>query len=315
MKYIVLLLSLLAVATAQECPAASGQVINVGVLPVMNTLPIFVAEQKGFYEAAGITVNVIPIESARDRAIALQTGSIDIANNDVIAAALQVASGSPLKIIRHDAFAPGYRFFAIVTGAQSQLDDAAALTSALESGSAQIAISNNTVIEYLSTQLLRQQGYEPQANTYIEISAIPVRAEQLAQGTVAAAMIPEPLVTLASSIQGGTVVLDDSQLDFVPVALTATGVFTETRAGDLCRYLQAYDQATAAINADPEAYRQNAIRIPEPVQGSYTVPRFVEARVPSPSEIEQVLDWMLERGLLDSAIAYEDLVDSQFLRD
>ncbi|CAN5905617.1 MetQ/NlpA family ABC transporter substrate-binding protein [soil metagenome] len=298
---------------AQTCPPPSVTPLRVGVLPVLNTLPTFVAQQQGFFDEAGIKVELVPLESARDRAIALQTGQIDVANSDAVATLLQVAAGDSLKIVRYDAFAPGYRFFSIVTGADSGLGTPEELVAALQEDRAQIAISSNTIIEYLATALLESVGYEPQANDYIEVSAIPVRLEQLAQGTVQAALLPEPLTTLATEVQGGTAVLDDSALGFVPVALTVTQATLAERPGDVCAFLQAYDRAVQAINANPETFRQNDLRVPDPVRATYVVPKFELFRVPTPAEIQEVEAWMLKTGLLETEVPYEDVVDGQFV--
>lgn len=299
-------------ALAQPCPAASGRPLRVGVLPVLNTLPLFVAQQDGLYQAQGVTVELVPLESARDRGIGLQTGQLDVGNNDVIGALLQIAGGDELKIVRHDSFAPGVRFFSLVTSAQSGLESAEALIAALKADRAQIAIAHNTVTEYVATELLRRAGYQLEADDYLEVSDIPLRLEQLAEGTVAAALLPEPLTTLATAVQGGHAVLDDTEIDFVPVALTVRQAVLNERPGDVCRFLAAYEQAVQAINTDPEAYRQNEIRIPEPVQASYQVPRFVTFRVPTPEELNEVERWMLEAGLLDEPVPYEAVVDDRF---
>lgn len=302
-----------AVGEDGTCPAPSGEPLRVGVLPVLNTLPTFIAQQEGVYDEVGVTVELVPMESARDRSIALQAGELDVSNSDLVGTVLQAAAGTGVKIVRHDSFTADHRFFSIVTGASSGLDSAEALIAALEADEAQIAISSNTIIEYLATAMLREAGYEPQANDYLEISAIPLRLEQLAQGTVAAALLPEPLTTLATQLQGGTAVLDDNGIDFVPVALTVRQAVIDQRPGDVCAYLKAYEQAVQAINAEPEQYRQNQVRVPDPVRGSYVVPQFAEWRVPSEAEIEAVQAWMMERGMLDEAIAYETLVDGQFV--
>lgn len=299
--------------SAQTCPSPSDEPLRVGVLPVLNTLPTFVAQQEGFFDDLGVKVKLVPLESARDRSIALQAGQIDVANSDVVATLLQVAAGDLLKIVRYDALAPDYRFFSIVTGANSGLGSPEELVAALQEDRAQIAISRNTVIEYLATKLLRSVGYEPQENDYLEVSAIPIRLEQLAQGTVQAALLPEPLTTLATEVQGGTAVLDDSLLGFVPVALSVTQTALDERPGDVCAFLQAYDRAVKVIGEDPEVFRQNGLRIPEPVQASYVVPEFEPFRVPTPEEIQEVEDWMLETGLLEATVPYEAVVDGRFV--
>lgn len=308
-----LLLAVLGVGFAQECPATSGEPVRVGVLPVMNTLPLFVAQQDGYFAARGLSVELVPIESARDRSIGLQTGQLDVGNNDVMGAVLQVAAGDELKIVRHDTLEPGVRFFSIVTSASSGLTTPAELISALEAGEAKVAIGHNTVTEYMATKLLRDAGYDPESADYLEVSAIPLRLEQLNQGLVAAALLPEPLTTLATEIQGGTAVLTDSATDFVPVTLTATQKLLSERPGDACAFLAAYQDAVVAINGDPEAYRYNEIRIPEPVLESYEVPTFAAPRVPTPDELRAVQEWMVEVGMIDEPLPYEDLVDDSYI--
>lgn len=307
------LLTMGAVAFSQECAPLTGQPLRVGVLPVMNTLPLFVAQQQGFYEARGVVVELVPVESARDRSIGLQTGQLEVGNNDVMGAVLQIAAGDQLKIVRHDTLAPGVRFFSIVTGADTGLDTVEALIAALEAGTAQIALGHNTVTEYMTSRLLREAGYEPRPENYLEVSAIPLRLEQMAQGLVAAALLPEPLTTLATTVQGGTAVLQDADTEFVPVALTVTQVALDERPGDVCAFLAAYQDAVEAINTDPEAFRHNEIRIPDPIIATYEVPTFAAPRVPTREEIDEVQAWMVETGMIDAPVAYEDLVDGRFV--
>ena len=295
------------------CGPPSGEALAVGVLPVLNTLPIFVAQQAGFYDDRGVTVEIVPVESARDRAIAQQAGEIDIANSDAVGTVLQVNSGHGVKIVRHDTFTADYRFFSIVAGASSGITTIEELTAALAADEAQIAISQNTIIEYLATAMLRNAGYEPETDDYIEVAAIPIRLEQIAQGTVAAGLLPEPLTTLATNMQGGTALADDNGIGFIPVTLTVNQATIDARSGDVCAFLQAYEMAVQAIAADPEAYRENPIRIPDPLRPNYVIPQFEAPRVPTETEMQGVIDWMVESGLIDDGIAYTDLVDDRFI--
>ncbi|MEM7737038.1 MAG: MetQ/NlpA family ABC transporter substrate-binding protein [Deinococcota bacterium] len=316
MRYLIVLLVVLAsTSLAQVCPAPTGDPLNVGVLPVLNALPTYIAAQEGLYEQYGVNVNLVEVNSARDRTIAMQAGQLDVGNSDVVAHVLQVASGQDVKIVRHDSFTADFRFFSIVAGAASGITTVDELISALEDDSAQIAISQSTLIEYLATAMLQQAGYEPEADDYTEVAAIPLRLELLAQGQVAAALLPEPLTTLATGLQGGTALLDDSALEFVPVALTVNQNVIDERPGDVCAYLRAYDDAVELINTDPEAYRQNNVRVPDPVRATYAIPQFAEFRVPSEADITEVTDWMLEVGMIDSTPSYDALVDGQFVID
>lgn len=287
--------------------------LRVAVLPVLNTMPLFVAQEQGFYEEQGVSVELVPVESARDRQIALQAGQVDGANTDLMGVILLAGAGSPVKAVRHDSFAKDFRFFSIVAGPQTGLTTPPELIAALEANEAQIAISNNTIIEYLTTMMLASAGYSAQPDDYLEIADIPVRLEQVAQGTVAAGTLPEPLTTLATTVQGGTAILSDSDIDFVPTVLAFNQPVLANKPEAVRAFLAAYEQAVVAINRDPEAYRDNPVRIPDPVRATYTVPQFVTARVPTEAEVQSVIDWMLASDLIEQPISYGDLVDGAYL--
>jgi NitT/TauT family transport system substrate-binding protein len=287
--------------------------LQLAVLPVLNTMPLFVAQELGLFEAEGVSVELLPFESARDQSLALQSEQVDGANTDMMVLTLLVNSGLEIKAVRHDAFTEGYPFFAVVAGAESGIEDTEGLLAALEAGEVQIAISNNTIIEYLTTAMLRAAGYEPDRDTYVEIAAIPVRLEQLAQGTIPAATLPEPLVTLAAGIQGGTVILDDTSIDFSPTVLVFGQATLDEKPDAVAAFLRAYEDAVELINENPDDFRYTEIRVPDPVRETYVVPQFLTARVPSEDQAQLVMDWMIERGMIDEVVPYERLVDDSFL--
>jgi len=314
-KLIAMLLGLLLVlaitpATAQDDAEPD---LKIAVLPVLNTMPLFVAQGENLYEEEGITVEMIPFESARDQSIALQSEQVDGANTDMMVLTLLVNGGTDLKAVWHDAFTGDYSFFAVVAGKDSGIEDIDGLVEALKAGDAQIAISNNTIIEYLTTAMLRGAGYDPDRDTYVEISAIPVRLEQLAQGTVAAATLPEPLVTLATTVQSGTTIIDDTVIDFIPTVLVFSQATLDDKPEAVAAFLRAYEHAVELINENPDDFRYTEVRVPDPVRETYTVPQFLTASVPTEEETTLVMDWMIERGMIDEAVPYERLVDDSFL--
>ena len=54
-------------------------------------------------------------------------------------------------------------------------------------------------------------------------------------------------------------------------------------------------------------------RVPESIQGTYHMPPFPEGEVPSQAEWQDVVDWLLEKGLIDQPIGYEDSVTTDFV--
>lgn len=313
------LLLLLALMTAVVIPAAaqddSGEdatedlpTLRIAVLPVLNTLPLYVAQAEDFYADAGVQVELVPFTSARDQQVALQVGEVDGANTDMAVLTNLVNGGVGLKAIRHEPILEP--FFAIVAGAESGVETVEDLAGM------PIAIAENTIIEYLTTTMLTGAGLDEADIVYEEVPAIPVRLELLNLGQVPAATLPEPLTTLATQLQGSTLVISDATVDFVPTVLAISDAVIAEQPEAVRAFLTAYERAVALINADGEAYRDvmvGNINIPEPLRPTYPVPTFPTAQVPTAEETALVVDWMVGQGLLEEPFAYADLVDGSFL--
>ena len=41
--------------------------LRIGVLPVLNTLPLYVAQAAGYFDEAGVVVELVPFQSGLDR--------------------------------------------------------------------------------------------------------------------------------------------------------------------------------------------------------------------------------------------------------
>jgi hypothetical protein len=54
-------------------------------------------------------------------------------------------------------------------------------------------------------------------------------------------------------------------------------------------------------------------RVPESIQGTFQMPPFPEASVPTPEQLADVVRWSLAKGLIQNDIPYERMVDASFL--
>jgi NitT/TauT family transport system substrate-binding protein len=127
---------------------------------------------------------------------------------------------------------------------------------------------------------------------------------------VPAALLPEPLLTLAES-KGAHVVADDRALDTSEtiLALDAGRMDADPTLAD--RFLTAYRQAVARINRDPEAYKTLLVertRFPLPVKERFRVPVFPDPAPPAPRDVAAVQDWLEQNGLIEARLPYETIV-------
>jgi NitT/TauT family transport system substrate-binding protein len=81
-------------------------------------------------------------------------------------------------------------------------------------------------------------------------------------------------------------------------------------------FLRALEAATAEVNADPGKWStlltENKL-VPAPLVGTYQLPTFPSASVPSEAQYADVLDWAIAGGLITGSAAYADSVDDSFL--
>jgi NitT/TauT family transport system substrate-binding protein len=74
--------------------------------------------------------------------------------------------------------------------------------------------------------------------------------------------------------------------------------------------------AVKELNSNPERYSDLLIekgRVPQSIQGTFQMPPFPEASVPSPEQLADVVHWSIEKGLIEESIPYERMVDDSYL--
>ena len=304
---VVLLLSLGACAPGQE---AEDTNLKMGLLPILDTIPFYVAEQKGYFEEEGINVELVPVKSAQERDALMQAGEIDGMLNDLISTGLFNRDDAQIKIVatarRSYPESPQFRVLAAPDSG---------ITSTSELAGVPIAISQNTVIEYITDRLLQAEGLSPDQIEIVEVSAIPVRFEQLMAGQILAATLPDPLAQGAMA-GGAELVVDDSQYtEYSQSVLSFSTEAIESKPNTIKKFLKAWNQAVGDMNSNPDQFSDLLIeqgRVPESIQGSYQMPPFPAGEVPSQAEWQDVVDWLLEKELIDQPINYEDSVLTGF---
>jgi NitT/TauT family transport system substrate-binding protein len=301
----------LALAACIPGKAPEDTSLKMGLLPILDVLPFHVAEQEGYFEAEGISVELIPVKSAQERDALMQAGEIDGMLNDLISTGLFNRDGAQIKIVatarRGYPESPQFR---VLAGPDS------GIASAQDLVGVPIGISQNTVIEYITDRLLEAEGLSPGQIEVLEVSAIPVRFEQLMAGQIEAATLPDPLAQGAMAA-GATLVIDDSQYtQYSQSVLSFSTGAIESKPNTINKFLNAWNQAVRDLNSNPDQFADLLIekgRVPESIQGSYQMPPFPEGEVPSQAEWQDVVDWLLEKGLIDQSIGYEDSVTTDFI--
>jgi NitT/TauT family transport system substrate-binding protein len=290
--------------------ASAAIPIKIGTLATEDSLPLWVAENMGYFSTEGLPkVEIVVFQSAQERDVALASGAIDGFMGDLIAAANLSASGKGVKVgtIMLGADQSQGRF-GVVVPPKSDVTDIKSLAGV------PVGTSSATIQEYVLDGLMDEAGVAADQVKVEEVKKVPVRFELLMAGKLKAAALPEPFLTLAE--QGGAkIVGDDTKaaknlsqtvLLFSDEFLAKAGG-TETVDG----VLKAWDVAVNDINKNPEQYRQVLVdkaHLPAPLATTYKVQTYPTAVEPTQADVQAVLDWMKAKGYLKADVTYDQIV-------
>lgn len=313
--WLLLILTLLMTLVLAGCgvsePTAEVQTLKMALLPVMDVLPFHVAEQNGYFDQVGVHVELIPVKSAQERDTLMQTGQIDGMLTDLLSPVLFNQEEPQIMVVRTARQVyPGSPLFSVLAKPGSDIK------SPQDLAGVEVGISQNTVIEYLTDRMLENAGLTPEQIESQEVSAIPVRFELLVNGEIPAATLPDPLASGAVAA-GAVLVVDDTSVPELSQSILAFGTdVLETKPDAVRRFLEAWELAVQELNDKPDDYRDLLIekgRVPESVQGTFQMPPFPEASVPTPEQLSDVVQWSLAKGLIGRDIPYEQMVDDGYL--
>lgn len=313
-KILTILLVLIILLTA--CTPTAGieketVTLRIAVLPIIDTLPLFVAQQEGLFAKQGINVEFIPVASASERDQLLAAGQADGTINETLAVMLFNKESIQMQAVRY-ALRPtqGHGHFFIIASGQSGITSVDGLKGV------EIGISQGTVIEYVTERLLQAEGFTPDEIKTIAVPKIPDRMSLLASGELKAGVLPDPLASLVVG-QGGVIVADDSnhpEYGFSIISFRKDVIEANPEA--VKGFLAALEDAIALLNVDPTKYKNVLSEqklVPPPLLGSYQPPLFPSAGVPTEEEWNDVLNWAKNKGMLTTDVSYADSVNATLL--
>ena len=292
---------------APSAGGSTGGKLRVGLLPIVDVLPIYVADSEGLFKAQNLDVELSLFASALERDAALQAGQLDVELNDLVSAVLLNKDESSVRVIRLAYRGnPTMPMMTIVAAPGSSIKSPADLKNV------PIAISGNSVIEYATDQMLTRMGLTPAEIQKTEVMMIPVRTEMLAKGKVQAATLPEPFTSLALA-QGARRIVDDGQTGIGCSVITARKETIDKNPAQLKAFLAGYQKAVTIIAASPEKYRALFIekaKIPDQLQSTLAIPPFPGSELPTREEVAAVARWAAAKRLIPKELSYESMVDA-----
>lgn len=297
----------------QSCAPKPAEVpvLKVALLPIIDAVPIYAAQQQGLFEKYGVKVEIIPVSAAPDRDQLISAGQADGEINETASLMLFNKESTQLQIVRY-ALRPTAEspHFYILASAKS------AITQADQLKGIEIGVSQGTVIEYVTDRLLEAQGFTSDEIKVIAVPKISDRMNLLASGELKAGTMPDPLASLAMQ-QGSVNVLDDSKYpQYGYSVISFRKAVIDANPAAIKAFLAALEEATTQINADPSKFANILSEqeiVPAPLLATYKLPAFPTKGVPSQEEWNDAMKWMLDKQLLTAEVDYSASVNDQYL--
>jgi NitT/TauT family transport system substrate-binding protein len=302
--FILTLLSFLVGGCAQQ-PQTPAE-FRIALLPIMEGLPLYVAQEAGYFKAQGVTVTFIPAGSAAERDQLVASGQADGIINDLVSVVLYNKQDTQIKVVRFmrtaSATEPVYR----IIGAKD-----AGIKTAAELANVPIGISQASIIDYVTDRLLKKEGLTADQIKTVAVPKMQDRMALLGSGELKAATLPEPFSSLAIQ-QGGVLIVDDTKYpEYGNSVFSIRKAYIDEHPQAVKGFLTALDQAVAEINANPEKWKplleKNKL-VPPAIAPSLKLPQFPSAGVPTKSQFDEVVTWAIDRGLIKAQVDYANSV-------
>jgi NitT/TauT family transport system substrate-binding protein len=179
-----------------------------------------------------------------------------------------------------------------------------------------IGISEGTIIAYVTERILAAEGVPPAEVKLVSVPKIDARLALLKSGELNAAVLPEPLASVAALDGAKPILADTTHPEYSFSTFTFRKEVLDANPEAVKSFLKGIEDAVDLINADPGKWKQTLVDqkiLPQPLVDAFQVPQFVKAGVPSEAQYADALAWAKEKGYLTKDIPYADCVNGAFL--
>jgi NitT/TauT family transport system substrate-binding protein len=276
--------------------------IKIAALPILDVLPLYAAQEGGFFERQGLKVEFIAVGSSAERDQVMSAGQADGMVNDLPSTLLYNRKSIQIQVVRlARVTAPGAPLYRILASAKS------GIKSVKELAGVEIGISQGSVIDFVTSSILTGEGLKADEIKTLAVPKIPDRLSLLESGQLQAATLPEPFGTIALG-QGAVLIVDDLKYpDSAVSTISFRKQVMDERSQAVKKFVAAVDQAVDDVNANPEKYRgllEKYKLVPAALVQTYPMPKFPPNSLPTEAQFTLVNQWAMGKGLIDQKLDF-----------
>lgn len=305
-KIIALAMTAVMTASMVACGSKKEEVqtektkLTVGVMGSIDAVPLVIAKENGYFEEEGVDLDLQIFKAANDRDAALQAGELDGVLCDETAISIYQNSDIDMKIT-----GTTNGSWTLVAGKDS------GITSLSDLKGKKVGISKNTMIEYLADDIALSNGLEVSDIEKVAIPAMPARLEALKNNQIDAAILPAPFNDTAVA-DGGVEITKIYNKDIMISVTAFLQEVIDKDANAIKGFYNAYNKVIEFINSnDISEYEDiiiSTVGYSEDMRGNIVLPEFKTNYLPAEENVQNVLDWSKEKGLLTKDITAKDVM-------
>lgn len=277
--------------------SSSDLELTVGVMPAVDSAPIFLAQKKGYFKEEGLTVDLQIYTNALNRQSALQTGALDGAMTDLIALVNNRQNDFKVRITTSTDGS-----FPFLLNKNFDED-----SSEVKVGLMEVSVTNFLTEQYLSDKYELNKVY---------INEIPARLEMVKAGKLDMAIIPEPMASMGQLNDLDKKMFENKD-DFMPEAMIFTERALENKTRAVKLFHKAYNKAVKDINKDDTGAREvliERLKLKPAIKDSINMPQYHFTRLPSRAYMNKVINWIEDIQDTEITVPYQDMVSEEYAK-
>lgn len=293
--------------TASGGPVGNAVAVRLGYVPVMIYAPLFVAQERGYFTAEGLNVELVPIQGGSESVVQLAAGNFDVAVGGAGAGFFNAAArGVKFTVVApmHSERPPLTSPLVISAKRKDEIKSVADLKGK------KVAINaTGAATEYWLAQALAKANL---TMNDIELQTVPFRdvPAALENGSLDASILGEPLTTINEDNGIVTVLSEDFISDFYSTYVYMGEPLLTQNPAAAKGFLRAYLRATRDLQGDymtPEIAQiiEKYTKVPAAVTLRSSPAQYdPNGRIPL-ENMNTLQDYFMERGLLE----YKEKID------
>ncbi|PWW28879.1 NitT/TauT family transport system substrate-binding protein [Cytobacillus oceanisediminis] len=302
--------------------------VQIGMLKLTSSAPLFIGLEKGFFEEENIDASVKWFEAAQPIAVATAGGSVDVGATGITASLYNMAAGGQKLWIVADKGREqkGYSSSALLVPNDSditQLED-------LKGKKIGITQTGST-FHYMAGRILENHNVGLDEVELVPLNSIKGLMESLKSKQVDAVILNEPNIsTVVDEGYGKVITQIGDEMDYQTSGVFFSPAFAENNEVAV-RFLKAYEKATRYYY-DAVLTKKDGKLVPGKnydevinIIAKYTdqEPELIKKGLPYmdrngkllDTDIQKQIDWYAKENLIDNAIDSKEIVNTKLLEE